>query len=187
MPEWVKWWRNGWRQDRHCSWPSPVELRSPALRHAFCEYHHRRWIDRFFGVAPAAIPWPATGYITLITWTESEWQRLFRLCFSVCCGRVLPRQCVLSDQDAQWCRRLAKGLKPGWWLPPAVLTSRDPDLAAMLLLRCWTGEAVWLRMRFRLPKDKVERLPQAPAEPVAAKQLSALWQALIVYVASSSP
>ena len=179
--EWVHWWRDNWRHQRHCSWPLPPELQSTTLYHLFSELNLRKQIDSFFGVEPVITPYPLAGFATLIKSDVQQWHQLFQLSFSVCSGHLMPRNSFLSASDEQWCRRVAKGLKPGLWIPSSVMLP-DPGIMGILLLRSWTGVTVWSRMRFCLAKREVEEAEQLITEKIPSKPLSALWQAVIAHL-----
>lgn len=176
MLAWIHWWRNGWRKRRHLSWPLPTELLSFA--YPLTESASRETTDRFFGIAPVPAPYPAAGLITLIKLPQEKWSYLFKLCFSICAVGLPPPYFLANIDDEKWCRRVAKGLKPGLWLPP-YFACPEPDIYGIWLLRCWSIEPVWLRMRFCLDKNKVEAAEHPVVESPPLKRLSTLLQAVI--------
>ncbi|MCZ3385198.1 hypothetical protein O3S68_23285 [Kosakonia sp. SOY2] len=184
MLRWIHWWRDGWRHKRHHSWPLPEELHLIHAVIAHAEAHQRHWIDSLFGVKPAAIPEPTEAVINVIELLQHQRVLLFEALFCVCVDHPQSVYRVMSSGALQWCRRLAMGLKPGLWTPPL---SPDPDITGIILLRSWVGEPVWSRMRFSLPKEKVEEVERQPVIPVTAHKLSMLWMAVIAWIQRECP
>lgn len=176
MLRWIHWWRNGWRHKRHHSWPLPEELHIIHAVIAHAEAHQRYWMDSLFGVQPTTIPEPTEALVNVIELLQQQRFLLFEVLFCVCVDHPQSVYRYMSSGAQQWCRRLAMGLKPGLWTPPL---SSDPEITGIVLLRGWVGEPVWSRMRFSLPKEKVEEVERQPAVNITAHKLTTLWLAVI--------
>lgn len=180
MWQWITWWCSGWRQHMHSSWPLPVALQLDHRLLALLELTHRHWLDSLYGIVPTPIPAPKMGITILIALQPAQWHRLLQLVYCICAGHKTFSLEYLTSQDKQWCRRVAKGLKPGLWLPASFL-SLDPITMAILLLRDWLGPAVWTRMRFCFGREKVEEVETISSSVITEKILNPLWQAVITH------
>jgi len=86
------------------------------------------------------------------------------LAASICLGRVTPGE----DAHEIWCRAVAKALRPGAWLAPAVHDPRQ-------LLAAWAGTSCWARLRLSWAPGA---LPLVPDE-MPANKLQTLWQSVL--------
>ena len=63
---------------------------------------------------------------------------------------------------------MAKALRPGVWLSPTVIDTRQ-------LLGVWLGEANWSRLRLAWPPGEVDEIP----DHVPLNKLNTLWHAVL--------
>lgn len=165
---WVRWWCFAWLEADH-SW-EPPELSSISLqrRQALARVYHQS-LGSLYGISPH---FPCRASDTLIDIALSDNVQLNKL-MELASATCKPMQDFsLNEQDKEWCKRIARGLKPGQWLD----IQQDP----LCLLMQWVDdEAIWQRLRLRFQRERAELVPSSPQRPVSAKKLDTFWQAMV--------
>lgn len=119
-------------------------------------------------IEPGQPPAPVDGVLQWLALTDDQQQQALHLAGRICLTS-------LGDCNAQplapayegWCRAVAKALRPGVWLDPAI---DDPRL----LLEAWIGEHCWSRLRLSWPPHTVQ--PMTTDMP--ANKLQTLWHSV---------
>ncbi|TDV67585.1 type III secretion protein [Pseudomonas sp. LP_7_YM] len=181
---WIQWWCAPW-QWAHPDWMALFAERSglPALApQALLCGRHNAFLQTV-GITPSQPPEPSASWVQWLMLSADRQRQALNLAGSICLGRAAFRATgpfaegrVHDDalQHEDWCRSVAKALRPGAWLAPSI---DDPRL----LLAAWAGEASWSRLRLSWAPDEVQHhvieLPQ--------NKLQTLWQSVLWRVTSA--
>lgn len=167
----LQWWCFTWR------WADPswfAGWQATGLDEAGIEHlaptRHAEWMA-LLGVPTEQPPEPSDAVLKWLSLSEEQRDEVLRLANRVC----FPEQQAVAEvapEQEQWCRSIAKGLRPGAWLK----TNGPVDIR--VLLASWLGDACWPRIRMSWPKEQVTELASGSAE-WPARKLDALWQALV--------
>ena len=84
----------------------------------------------------------------------------------------------LTTPDEEWCRHLAKALRPGLWLNEAILNT-DPEVLLCLVIRQFVEQDLWQRLRVTLPYRAVQTAELLANEPLARNRINQLWQSVL--------
>lgn len=173
--QWVQWWASGWLGADQ-SWqvedyfsPSERALLEPASH-----LHHVAFARRL-GLSPGLPAKPDPVVLRLSEWNAETRSRALSLIAEIC-GK--DRVVDLHEAERLWCRRVAKALLPGQWLP-SEWAKGDPAVDGLRLLRCRLDGACWQRARLLFPRPMVEQVESGTPETLPAAKLAALWEAVI--------
>lgn len=173
--QWVQWWASGWlgadRSWRIEEYFSPPER---TLVETASQLHHVAFARRL-GLSPGLPAKPDPVVLQLSEWNADARSRALSLIAEIC-GK--DRAVDLPEAERLWCRRVAKALVPGQWLP-SEWAKGDPAVDGLRLLRCRLDEACWQRARLLFAKPMVEQVESAASESLPAAKLAALWEAVI--------
>ena len=173
--QWVQWWASGWlgadRSWRIEEYFSPPER---TLVETASQLHHLAFARRL-GLSPGLPAKPDPVVLQLSEWNADARSRALSLIAEIC-GK--DRAVELPEAERLWCRRVAKALVPGQWLP-SEWAKGDPAVDGLRLLRCRLDEACWQRARLLFAKPMVEQAESAASERLPAAKLAALWEAVI--------
>lgn len=179
---WVRWWVQGARQ-ANASW---CLARVNSELRACLQRHEGPWLDQLLGMTSAWPPPPNANLLPLLALDDAHWSRGLTLAVAVCVGsQPLPLP-GLNQADLVWCRRLGKGLQPGYWLP-GQWHEGSPFTRGLRLLRAWVGDLVWQRLRLRFARDAIEEAERLTFTDLPTPRLAALWQAVGWYVITFPP
>jgi hypothetical protein len=177
---WARWWCEAWDW-AHPDWKARFVGASGVSEQTFgslMRSRHGAFLHAT-GVVPTQPPvleQPCAQ--NLMQWLalsdEQQEQALFlarRICYAptdrLAGGATLQPLLASVHPHEQWCRSLAKALRPGAWLD-----SHSTD--ARLLLGAWVGEDCWSRLRLSwAPGEVGETLGQLPGN-----KLHTLWHAI---------
>ncbi|WPC73473.1 hypothetical protein [Vibrio porteresiae] len=84
----------------------------------------------------------------------------------------------LAAPDEEWCRHLAKALRPGLWLNEAILNT-DPEVLLCLVIRQFVAQELWQRLRVTLPHRAVQTAELLANEPLPRNRINQLWQSVL--------
>jgi hypothetical protein len=165
---WIQWWCAPWEW-AHPAWKArflalnglsegdPID--SP-------QGHHTAFL-RSTHIEPAQPPVPVDAVLQWLTLTTDQQQQALYLAGRICLTSMGDAQSLGSAHEA-WCRAVAKALRPGAWLDPAI---DDPRL----LLAAWIGEHCWSRLRLSWPPHAV----QPATTDMPSNKLQTLWQSVL--------
>lgn len=169
---WIQWWCAPW-QWAHPGWVEPfveglgvpVQDVEPLLRGRHSAFLHS------VGITPSQPPAPIKAWVQWLMLNTEQQDRALNLAASICLGRAEHSE--ETDPHENWCRAVAKALRPGAWLDPSL---NDPRL----LLAAWAGQDCWSRLRLSWAPDT---LPPS-FMPLPANKLQTLWQSVLWRVAT---
>lgn len=118
-------------------------------------------------------PEPHEGLLCWVGLCEVKQELALRLVEDICASQQATSQCPTAHGN--WCRSLAKALRPGLWVPPVQVDAR-------LLLGAWIGAERWARAKLQWPEADLGMPP--PGLP--GKRLDALWSAVLWRVSQAS-
>lgn len=160
----VGWWFTTWRW-AHPSWLESLPAKETVER--LGASRHREW-QALLGVAACQPPAPGDAILQWLSLEDEQRNRAIDLAQQVC----FPGAGTwMSAEHEDWCRSIAKAIRPGSWLTPGIHDSR-------LLLGAWLGGDCWDRLRVSWPKSEVGELA-LPTDEWPARRLETLWQALL--------
>ncbi|PAU60069.1 hypothetical protein [Pseudomonas indica] len=172
---WAQWWATGWTGADE-SWG--VEACFAPWERSMIEYaaplHHGAFARRL-GLSQDLPSHPDPVVLRLIDETvEARLHALLLVAEIFGKGRVVD----LPDAEAQWCRRIARALLPGSWVPPE-WAGDEPRVAGLRSLYGRLDAACWKRARLLFPRPLVEQVESCEPAPLPAAKLAALWDAVI--------
>ncbi|MBJ7220888.1 MULTISPECIES: type III secretion protein [unclassified Brenneria] len=172
----LTWWVGGCVLQSDASWNSRAFF-PPDMGDASAWIHvNAQQVCRHFHL-PLSLPQaPVFSLMHIGRLSASQRKQILRL-MALVCQPPRPAQAVTEEQG-KWCRRLAKALRPGLWLPDD-LTFIDDDYADTLtLLRACYGERCWPRLRLLFPRPWTTGC-RLLANPLPGARLNTLCDALI--------
>ncbi|NWA02076.1 type III secretion protein [Pseudomonas gingeri] len=171
--DWINWWCCTWRW-AHPGWRLQL-LAAHGLdtghASALAGSRHAELLEAL-GVMPSQPP-PVDADVALwLSLTAEQREQALLLARSICCA-PFPHQPTVAERHGQWCRSLAKALRPGLWLD-------QPTVDARVLLASWLGAPFWSRLRLAwAPGESLEPLADLPRQ-----KLDTLWRAVLWRVAT---
>ncbi|WP_213989513.1 serine kinase [Sodalis sp. dw_96] len=174
--DWLCWWTQGFWQSADTSWrQSRFFSLSPALQRRFARRYPAE-LGMSLGISPAPLTAPEALVLSISALSFDARRLMLDLVADICAAgeRASPLPPVLKI----WCRRLAKGLRPGHWLP-APLFIDSPRADSLLLLKTLLP-AVWPRLKLQFNSDTVTECEQRdPPVPFSPSRLRPLWDAVL--------
>ncbi|MGM3175393.1 serine kinase [Dickeya lacustris] len=174
---WSRWWCYGCLQQADKSWCdgriAERDMALAALQHAA--------LCRRLNLPATLPPAPQPALLQLAQLNARQRERVLILIASVCRESVYP----LPEALTLWCRRLAKALRPGMWLPAALNVTPLPRQAALAILSCRFPEICGSRLQLLYPCEMgYPREAQQPdmaswRDSVPLGRVSALCDAII--------
>ncbi|MBP2169584.1 hypothetical protein J2125_002776 [Erwinia toletana] len=167
---WLSWWQRGFWLQADRSWHnSRFATLSDEQQQRFLQ-QHAVVLQQSLAIPPTPVTPPQPLVLAISALTPQGRQLLLDLVAEICgCATPLPSEMKI------WCRRLAKGLRPASWLPPALFASGQAADSLQLLHALWP--AGWPRLQLLFPQPAVSRSTPPPA--IAAGRLQPLWQAAL--------
>ncbi|WP_110949820.1 type III secretion protein [Pseudomonas bohemica] len=175
---WIQWWCAPW-QWAHPGWMALFVERSGLSgveAQALLRGRHNAFLQSV-GITPSQPPEPADSWVQWLLLGVDQQRQALELAGSICLGRTSDRARRLNEHEAHhedWCRSVAKALRPGVWLEPSI---DDPRI----LLAAWAGETCWSRLRLSWAPDEVRQL----VTDLPANKLQTLWQSVLWRVTSA--
>ncbi|MEE3661380.1 type III secretion protein [Brenneria sp. g21c3] len=177
--DWVTWWAGGCVLQAAPGWDDKHGF-TPATRRLELFIHaNPAAVCRCFDLPMQIPPEPQPSLMRIGELNVGQRTQILHLMAAVCLPSRHRRE--ISAERQIWCRRLAKALRPGLWLPDCCTFAHETD--ALMLLRARYGEACWPRLRLLYPRGLVERVADFK-HPLPAGRLNALCDALIWKVAA---
>lgn len=84
----------------------------------------------------------------------------------------------LAEHDKEWCRHLAKALRPGSWLSESFLVA-DSQVLLCGVLKQFMSPEVWQRFRLLFPHSVVQDVDLLANEPLPRNRINQLWQSVL--------
>lgn len=173
--QWVQWWTSGWlRADESWRIDEHFSPREWALVGSASQLHHAAFAERL-GLPQGLPSKPDPVVLRLSEWSAEARSRALLLIAEIC-GK--DRAADLHEAEILWCRRVAKALLPGQWLPPE-WSKGDPGVDGLRLLHCRLDGACWPRARLLFAKQMVEQVESCTPETLPVAKLATLWDAVI--------
>ncbi|WP_263062906.1 serine kinase [Dickeya dadantii] len=177
---WSRWWCYGCLRQADPSWLDATVFSADQM--ALAPVHHTAMCRRL-GVAEALPPAPESTLLQLGQLDAGRRRQVLLLMAAVC--RETPGE--LPETLAVWCRRLAKALRPGLWLPPSLTFDRHREQDALAILRCRFPQACWSRLQLLYPRDWRDGAGQPPGEKLPASRIASLCDAIIWKATDGNP
>lgn len=171
--QWVQWWCCTWRwahpdwQTRYLSGPAEDFHRYEAVARS----QHSGFL-RSVGIAPDQPPPPDRDVLSWLALNAQQKRDALMLVQIICFAPTMSATADAVDHE-QWCRRVAKALRPGTWLSPTVVDARE-------LLGAWLGDIYWSRLRLAWPPGELDEI----AARGPRSKLDTLWQSVLWRVAT---
>ncbi|SEP66086.1 hypothetical protein SAMN03159444_00334 [Pseudomonas sp. NFACC02] len=167
---WIQWWCAPW-QWAHPAWKAPFLALVGAAEDDLMDapqglqtaFLHSAQIE------PCQPPTPVNAVLQWLALPADQQHQALELAARICLTSVGDgkTQSPTSVYEG-WCRAVAKALRPGVWLDPAI---DDPRL----LLAAWVGEDCWSRLRLSWPPQAV----QPAVTNMPSNKLHTLWQSVL--------
>ncbi|SLM63266.1 MULTISPECIES: serine kinase [Dickeya] len=168
---WYRWWCYGCLQQAHSSWHSG---RYHHREMALAAVHHAALCHRL-GITPTLPPAPQPALRQLAQLNEPQRDRVLMLMATVCREGGYP----LPDALSLWCRRLAKALRPGLWLPAALRFDQQLRQDALAILHCRFPASCGSRLQLLYPREEGRAVIGSWRDNVPQSRVSALCDAII--------
>ncbi|WP_260954409.1 hypothetical protein [Pseudomonas citri] len=177
---WLRWWAHGW-SDAHPSWELAARCGVDAGLFETCGKLRYSWLSHRLEVRalPAQKPHPAL--LRLLLLEPQGRQRALELAV-VICGGSEPLS-TLDDACHTWCRRMAKALQPGNWIPEG-WRQYPCEEAGLLLLKAWVGQPCWEKLRLGFARGAVEAVERITMPAMPSSRLDAMWEAVSWHVSN---
>lgn len=171
LPFWSEFWYRPWQQ-LNDSWLEILPIESLELVGTVAPRFLRAWLE----IDNSAMAKP--DELTL------RWMRLSPASQNL--AALLLAEIVrkgasysqLSTHDEEWCRHLAKALRPGHWLSEAILSS-EPEALLGLVVHQFVDQELWQRLRVTLPYRVVKAVDLLANEPLPRNRINQLWQSVL--------
>ena len=171
LPFWSEFWYRPWQHLRE-SWLEILPIKSLELVETVAPRFLRVWLE----VDDCVMAKP--DELTL------RWMRLSPACQNL--AALLLAEIVrkgasdgqLTTPDEEWCRHLAKALRPGLWLSEAILNT-DPEVLLCLVILQFVEQELWQRLRVTLPYRAVQTAELLANEPLPRNRINQLWQSVL--------
>lgn len=169
---WSRWWCYDCLRQADPSWWDESVFSEEQM--ALAPVHHTA-MRRYLGVGEAFPPAPEVTLLQLGQLDVAQRRQVLLLMAAVC--RETAGE--LPEALAVWCRRLAKALRPGLWLPPSLAFDRQRERDALVVLRCRFPPACWSRLQLLYPRDWRDSAGQPLSEALPASRIASLCDAII--------
>ncbi|WOA51430.1 serine kinase [Dickeya solani] len=177
---WSRWWCYGCLRQADPSWREAVVFSEDEM--ALAPVHHAA-MRRRLGVAEALPPAPESTLLQLGQLDVEQRHQVLLLMAAVC--RETPGD--LPEMLAVWCRRLAKALRPGLWLPPSLAFDQQREQDALAILRSRFPQACWSRLQLLYPRDWRDDAGQPLGEALPASRIAGLCDAIVWKATDGNP
>ncbi|WLG88023.1 hypothetical protein [Pseudomonas cucumis] len=176
--DWLRWWAYGWSH-AHPSWCLQARIGLDAELWTTVGQIRYSWLSHKLDVMalPAQKPRPALW--RLLQLAPEGRQRALDLAVAICGGGESGP--TLDDAGHTWCRRMAKALQPGYWMPEG-WRHYPPEVAGLLLLKAWVAEPCWEKLRLGFPRTAVEAVERITLPAMPLSRLDAMWEAVSWHV-----
>lgn len=172
---WARWWAYGCVLEADHSWQVDVALAGGrAALERLAPLQHRLLRARW-GLTEGLPEFPSEALWQLVALTPPQRIWALELIAAVCRS---PDQ-ALPSEPSLWCRRLAKALRPGLWLPDNLNFTVRRQSDALCLLRHCLSAAAWPRVRLLFPRSWIAGVEVAPAVALPASRVNVLCDAAI--------
>ncbi|WP_264085447.1 serine kinase [Dickeya chrysanthemi] len=176
---WIQWWCYGCLRQADASWLTTVAFSEDDL--ALAPVHHTAMRHRL-GIVETAPPPPESALLQLGQLNAEQRRQVLALIAAVC----RETEGEQPDALAIWCRRLAKALRPGLWLPSSLAFGQRREQDALVILRSRFPASCWSRLQLLYPRDGCDGAAETPAEALPASRIASLCDAIIWKVAAGS-
>ena len=180
---WLTFWYTPWR-NMDASWLAELTEHHDLIATSQClDAMTPQGLRAKFALNSSHAPSPDN---TLISWLQVDEHQRQRACYLA--SEIALRGSAnerLSPSDTEWCRHIAKALRPNVWLP-AEMMSNHQDILGLWLLKQWVADDIWQRLRLWLPYSQIGKLNQLADATLPELRIQPLWHS-IVWRINSSP
>ncbi|RWR00994.1 hypothetical protein ED28_16220 [[Pantoea] beijingensis] len=178
---WVVWWTEGYWQQVEESWHSLAFFHQPQSLISRLLAMNPQLIAGQLGI-DTRLPTAPHGLTRALLALSAE-QRTVALRLTAGIGSFYPADAAappLDEEMLQWCKRIARALRPGVWLPEDL--TLPWQITSLMLLRHALPQGCWQRVRFLFPSAWVVASEEIRDDEWAKNimlinKLSPLWQA----------
>ncbi|MFC3395513.1 type III secretion protein [Brenneria rubrifaciens] len=173
--DWLTWWVSGCILQSDPSWLEGTLFPDDPQKKRIFVHANVPLLSRYFNL-PMQLPpaLPAHSLMQIGALSVFQREQILNLMAAVC--QPLASSLVTEEQ-ATWCRRLAKAMRPGLWLSEQAAFV-DQHAEALCVLRARYGETCWPRLRLLFPQHWVTRCGE-PQYTLPAGRLTTLCDALV--------
>ncbi|MFP1891544.1 serine kinase [Lonsdalea quercina] len=172
---WVRWWAYGCILEADGSWRVDAGLAGGRTAMESLAPHQHACLRARWSLPESLPESPSEALWALIALTPDQRVWALELIASVCRAPEHP----LPPAPSQWCRRLAKALRPGLWLPENLSFTARRQSDALCLLRHCLSAAAWPRVRLLFPRSWSVGVEETPAAALPESRVNALCDAAI--------
>ncbi|MEM0675075.1 serine kinase [Dickeya oryzae] len=169
---WNQWWCYGCLQQADPSWFDASRFDESDM--ALASVHHTA-IRHRLDLEEAYPPEPQNALLQLGQLAPPARHQVLVLIAAVC--RETSGE--LPQALAVWCRRLAKALRPGLWLPSSLAFSQHREQDALVILRHRFPAPCWSRLPLLYPRSWRERAQELLSKDLPASRIASLCDAII--------
>lgn len=176
---WLRFWYAPWR-DMAPSWKTWLcdtsALRADDWSESLMRSVAPHQLRQRFGIEWNEAPTPDP---TLSLWLCSEASQKHRACHLA--GEMIQRgsaQAQLTPEDIEWCRHIAKALRPANWMTQSVL-SLPSHCLGLWLFKQWVDDGFWQRSQLLFPRQWSLALEPYPNTPLPVNRLKPLWHSIV--------
>ncbi|OSM99595.1 MULTISPECIES: serine kinase [Lonsdalea] len=173
--KWVRWWAYGCILEADHSWQVDAGLAGGRTSLENLAPLQHRLLRARWGLPEGLPELPSEALWQLIALTPPQRIWVLELIASVCRAPEKP----LPSEPSLWCRRLAKALRPGLWLPENLNFTARRQHDALCLLRHCLSAAAWPRVRLLFPRSCSVGVEESPAVALPASRVNVLCDAAI--------
>ncbi|WP_023639563.1 hypothetical protein [Dickeya zeae] len=169
---WNQWWCYGCLQQADPNWFDASCFDESDM--TLASVHHTA-IRHRLGLVEAYPPEPQNALLQLGQLEAMARHQVLVLIAAVC-RETLGE---LPQALAVWCRRLAKALRPGLWLPPSLTFSQHREQDALVILHHRFPASCRSRLQLLYPRDWSERAQEPLSKDLPASRIASLCDAII--------
>ncbi|UCZ75058.1 serine kinase [Dickeya zeae] len=169
---WNQWWCYGCLQQADPSWFDASCFDESDM--ALASVHHTA-IRHHLGLAEAYPPEPQNALLQLGQLEAMARHQVLVLIATVC--REASGE--LPQALAVWCRRLAKALRPGLWLPPSLTFAQHREQDALVILHHRFPASCRGRLQLLYPRDWRDCAQEQLSKDLPASRITSLCDAII--------
>jgi hypothetical protein len=175
---WLRWWAYGWSH-AHPSWHLQARIGlDPELAATVGKIRYS-WLSHRLDVIALPAQKPRPALLRLLQLAPESRQRALDLAVAICSGGASGPD--LDETGHTWCRRMAKALQPGYWIPEG-WRQYPPEEAGLLLLKAWVAEPTWRKLRLGFPRPAIEAVERITLPAMPSPRLDAVWEAVSWHV-----
>ncbi|MEJ2418896.1 MAG: hypothetical protein P8Y45_18605 [Exilibacterium sp.] len=179
---WVKFWQTPWLV-AHSSWLGSEALSVNAAEIAVISQRCPRLLRQKLQLSECFPPKPEPTLLNFVCCDFSARMHVLLLATEVVKPGFALAENEIDAPTREWCRRLAKAIRPGKW---AITQAYSQPLSYLsgCLLKQWVPRDMWPRLKLLFNRQWIEQvesisIPNHGVAKTPAAKLHQLWQAVI--------